>query len=219
MNKVKFSGWKYGERCLSSQGNRTIIMQMPFEIQLDLAAVVESPRTYYTEPTEHEGGWTMFFQVFVIWQSKNVLLLAAPDLQTIRRLCLHVPRKSMKEAEGGWLKYTHINSTRYMDREWAKEQGVHNVSFSKFKVILTLNSLLQTTFFGLKTLMKRLMNIMLPENKLFFHKNFLQQNQTSDKPIILSRNCNPICGKTKTHRERPLMTSDFRVQGKIRRTW
>ena len=43
VNKVKFSGWKYGERCLSSQGNRTIIMQMPFEIQLDLAAVVESP--------------------------------------------------------------------------------------------------------------------------------------------------------------------------------
>ena len=42
-------------------------MQMPFEIQLDLAAVVESPRTYYTEPSEPEGGWTMFFQVFVIW--------------------------------------------------------------------------------------------------------------------------------------------------------
>ena len=170
MNKVKFSGWKYGERCLSSQGNRTIIMQMPFEIQLDLAAVVESPRTYYTEPSEPEGGWTMFFQVFVLWQSKNALLLppTPPDLQTIRCLCLHVPRKSMKEAEGGWLKYTHINSTRYMDREWAKEQGVHNVSFSKFKAILTLNSLLQTTFFGLKTLMKRLMNIMLPEKKTIF---------------------------------------------------
>ena len=166
MNKVKFSGWKYGERWLSSQGNRTIIMQMPFEIQLDLAAVVESPRTYYTEPSEPEGEWTMFFQVFVLWQSKNALLLSPtqPDLQTIQCLCLHVPRKSMKEAEGGWLKYTHINSTRYMDREWAKEQGVHNVSFSKFKIISTLNSLLQTTFFGLKTLMKRLMNIMLPEN-------------------------------------------------------
>ena len=103
MNKVKISGWKYGERYLSSQGNRTIIMQMPFEIQLDLAAVFESPRTYYTEPSEPEGGWTMFFQVFVIWQSRNALLLppTPPDLQTIRCLCLHVPRKSMKEAEGG----------------------------------------------------------------------------------------------------------------------
>ena len=34
-------------------------MQMPFEIQLDLAAVVESPRTYYTEPSKPEGGWTI----------------------------------------------------------------------------------------------------------------------------------------------------------------
>ena len=53
-------------------------MQMPFEIQLDLAAVVESPRTYYTEPSESEGEWTMFFQVFVLWQSKNALLLTPP---------------------------------------------------------------------------------------------------------------------------------------------
>ena len=107
----------------------------------------------------------------IVWQSKNALLLppTPPDLQTLRRLCLHVPRKSMKEAEGGWLKYTHINSTRYMDREWAKEQGVHNVSFSKFKIILTLNS---QTFFGLKTLMKRLMNIMLPERNYFSTKTF-----------------------------------------------
>ena len=59
-------------------------MQMPFEIQLDLAAVVESPRTYYTEPSEPEGGWTMFFQVFVIWQSKNALLLPPTPHQIYR---------------------------------------------------------------------------------------------------------------------------------------
>ena len=74
-------------------------MQMPFEIQLDLAAVVESPRTYYTEPSEPEGEWTMFFQVFVIWHCKNALLLP-PHPTRFTGHPMSLPTCTKKEYEG-----------------------------------------------------------------------------------------------------------------------
>ena len=75
-------------------------MQMPFEIQLDLAAVVESPRTYYTEPSEPEGGWTMFFQVFVIWPVKQKCPIIAPHPTRFTGHPTSLPTCTKKEYEG-----------------------------------------------------------------------------------------------------------------------
>ena len=112
VNKVKFSGWKYGERCLSSQGNRTIIMQMPFEIQLDLAAVVESPRTYYTEPSEPEGWWTMFFPSFC-HMAKQKCPIIAPHPTRFTDHPMSLPTCTKKEYEGSWRGMTQIQTHKF----------------------------------------------------------------------------------------------------------